>query len=600
MKPSLVLALLLLTAPAARADDVTPQGEPGAQTQADRPDPRLARLEQVLGRALEAKRQGQFAPERYEEFLVQFRASLDQAWSLSRRAPPDTAVYARIKARLGDTAQALAALGPALEQDPQNPNLRLTFGEVSFEKKDYPAALAEANAVLERDPSNKRAIALKRFSEGRRSGAALDGTSPLQLGAAETGSVLDNPQVVEAGRRATARMNAIHFTDKAMARLKINDPGEALRYATLAEASDPTFADAPMQQGLAYMGLKQPGKAFGRFARAEELWQARSDQQADMARTMKERAAAQMAAQPQEQVGQPIPTSDPRRTNWPLGGATAGLLLAGMGASLLKRDEESEERWRKSLLVAGIIGIGVLGGGLLGYAAYTVSASALTAGGGTLALAGGGTMGAAAAAGEGTVLATAAGGLAGGAAGAKAAEGVESEPTKREAPPNGAPGQAPGPLPVPLPIPMGTQTQPDDCSVRQNEDVLPRFIDGTRLSPGFVKIHDQNGGHTEAKHVKKSIEYLIGRLGQENAASTFDDMNVAEAEIRETVSENLSSIAAWMLTAGAPKAFDRPGQVEIGSGVSRNSRVPSRMSNTRVVLLKRYGCRILILTAYPY
>lgn len=383
-----------------------------------KPPSELERLEQVLGRALDAKQQGQLAPERYEEFLVQFRASLDQAWSLSQRAPPDAAAYARIQARLGDTAQALAALGPALEQDPQNPNLRLTFGEVNFEKKDYPAALAEANAVLERDPSNKRAIALKRFSEGRSSGAASDGASPLQLGAAETGSVLDNPQVVEAGRRATARMNAIHFTDKAMARLKINDPREALRYATLAEVSDPTLADAPMQQGLAYMGLKQPGKAVGRFVRAEELWQARGDQQAGLARTMKERAAAQIAAQPQAQTAQPVPVSDPRRTNWPLGGATAGFLLTGMGASLLKKRED-DDRWRKPILVASLIGIGVIGGGLLGYAAYTLAAPVITTSGGTFALAGGGTFSAVAVGETGAVVSAVAGGFAGGAAGAK-------------------------------------------------------------------------------------------------------------------------------------------------------------------------------------
>lgn len=206
----------------------------------------------------------------------------------------------------------------------------------------------------------------------------------------------------------------------------------------------------------------------------------------------------------------------------------------------------------------------------------------------------------AAATGEGAVLATVAGGLAGGAAGAKAAEGAESEPAKRETPPSGAPGPGPGPVPVPFPLPVGSQTRPDDCSTKPSEDVLSRFIDETRLAPGFVKIHDQNGGHIEAKHVKKSEEYLIGRLAQENAASTFDDMPTAESAIRAAVNANLSGIAAWLATTGAPKAFDLPGQTSIGSGVSRISRVPSRMSNTRVVLLKKSGCRILILTAYPY
>lgn len=318
---------------------------------------------------------------------------------------------------------------------------------------------------------------------------------------------------------------------------------------------------------------------------------------------MKERAAAQMAAQPQEQVGQPIPTSDPRRTNWPLGGATAGLLLAGMGASLLKRDEESEERWRKSLLVAGIIGIGVLGGGLLGYAAYTVAASALTAGGGTLALAGGGTMGAAAAAGEGAVLATAAGGLAGGAAGAKAGEGVESEPTKREAPPNGAPGQAPGPLPVPLPILPSSQTRPEDCSLKSGQDVLMRFVDETRLAPGFLQRHEDNGGHTIEKHVGKSLKYLMGRLPKVADASSFNDSLTAEREIRRAVMAEQAKIDVWfrggMLQPLDIHVPERREPNVIGYAVSAGNPAPLPKYDTVVVMIEANGCRILIYTAYP-
>lgn len=259
----------------------------------------LERLEQVFERAQDAKQRGRLAPERYDEFLVQFRLSLEKAWSLSPRTPPETSAYARILARLGDSGQALAVLAPAMKQDPGNADLGLTFGEVAFERKDFPAALAQADAVLARDLGNKRALALKRLSEGRSSGTAASGPSPLDLSLDEPVSELDDPRIVEAGRRASARRNATHFLDQSMRRLKIEDPREALRYLALAEASDPGLADIPMQQGFAYMGLKEPGQAQPRFARAEEMWAAKGDGQAALARTMRERAAAQLAEPPQ-------------------------------------------------------------------------------------------------------------------------------------------------------------------------------------------------------------------------------------------------------------------------------------------------------------
>ncbi|MEQ1920450.1 MAG: tetratricopeptide repeat protein, partial [Elusimicrobiota bacterium] len=292
----------------------------------------LARLEQVLSQAQQEKDQGQLKPERYQEFLVQFRASLTQAWSSSQRTPPDTAAYARIQARMGDSVQALALLGPAMKQDTKDADLRLTLGEVSCERKDYPAALAEANAVLASDPGNKRALALKYSSMGRVSGASA--SSPPSK-SEEGGSIWNDSKIVEAGRRATGRRNAIHFMDQAMGRLKIDDPREALRFLALAEVSDPTSADVPMQQGLAYMGLKDPAKAIGRFGQAEAMWQAKGDGQAELARAMKASAAVELTANPQEPAPKREPTQDPRRTDWPLRGAAAGLLLAGAVSLLL-------------------------------------------------------------------------------------------------------------------------------------------------------------------------------------------------------------------------------------------------------------------------
>lgn len=98
-----------------------------------KPPSELGRLEQVLSQAQRDKEEGQLKPERYQEFLVQFRDSLDAAWTAAARSAEDSAAYARILTRLGDPTRALAELGPALERSPDDPDLRLTSGEVRFD-----------------------------------------------------------------------------------------------------------------------------------------------------------------------------------------------------------------------------------------------------------------------------------------------------------------------------------------------------------------------------------------------------------------------------------------------------------------------------------
>ena len=89
--------------------------------------------------------------------LLRFRAELDAAMIGAVPSPANAALYSRI----------LARLGRALEQAPENMALRTALSQVRFDQKNYPAALAEADAVLARDPLNKEALTLKHFSEGR-------------------------------------------------------------------------------------------------------------------------------------------------------------------------------------------------------------------------------------------------------------------------------------------------------------------------------------------------------------------------------------------------------------------------------------------------
>lgn len=140
---------------------------PAVGRDAGQPALPLVRLESSLIKTQEEKEQGLIDDRRYREFLKKFRADLASEVARMKPTPADVVLHARILSRLGDSGQAVAALRPALDQDPDNATLRLALSQVRYDQKDYPAALAEANAVLERDPANKDALARKHSSEGR-------------------------------------------------------------------------------------------------------------------------------------------------------------------------------------------------------------------------------------------------------------------------------------------------------------------------------------------------------------------------------------------------------------------------------------------------
>lgn len=234
--PLLVLAAMLLPAVSGLAQDgvLRLQIVPLTEQEAEKPAPQLVRLDNSLAKVQEDKRQGRIDEKRYQELLTRFRADLEAAMTSVKPTPPNTALRARILSRLGDSERALAALGPALEQDPANPVLRVALGQVRYDQKDYPAALAEANAVLARDPANKAALALKYSSEGR--GAATEQfRSPLAK---------DSPEVQVSGPNDHERwqrvQKTIGYIDSAKAALLAGRGDEALEWANKAVQADPT------------------------------------------------------------------------------------------------------------------------------------------------------------------------------------------------------------------------------------------------------------------------------------------------------------------------------------------------------------------------
>lgn len=139
----------------------------GNAQDAGRPAPELVSLDRSLSRAQEDKAQGRVDAERYQEFLAKFRADLDATMSRVQPTGENAILHSRILTRLGELKEAAAVLAPALERDPDDFAVRTALSQTRYDQKDYPSALAEANAVLARDPANKDALALKHSSEGR-------------------------------------------------------------------------------------------------------------------------------------------------------------------------------------------------------------------------------------------------------------------------------------------------------------------------------------------------------------------------------------------------------------------------------------------------
>ena len=133
-----------------------------------------------------------------------------------------------------------------------------------------------------------------------------------------------------------------------------------------------------------------------------------------------------------------------------------------------------------------------------------------------------------------------------------------------------------------------------------------------RLEPVDLLRHEgpantRIGGHTIRQHVGKTEAELFARFALKKpppVASSFTDLQTAEAAISATVRANARAIAAWSRSAAVgakPKAFFHNVGSVVGIGVQRGSTTVSQLSNVSVVLnMRSYnGMPYYILTAFP-
>jgi tetratricopeptide (TPR) repeat protein len=188
MRLSLILALSLLSALPSRADETTALSQGQAVKELPQPAPQLVHLERALMQKQEARDKSELPPEKYQEFVANFRAELAAVMGRIPPTPESKGLHAQILARLGEQerGQALASLEQAITEDPENPALLVAKGSILHEQKDYPAAAALAQQAWEASGrTDKRAWALLKMSEGRTAGGQTGEPAPRLRPAAD-------------------------------------------------------------------------------------------------------------------------------------------------------------------------------------------------------------------------------------------------------------------------------------------------------------------------------------------------------------------------------------------------------------------------------
>ncbi len=213
MKRLFLLVCLLVSA--ARA------GEPAA--------PALTVLEKKLTTELDAQKNGSVNAEQHRLFLKEFRPELEKTFAATPPSSGNETAHARILVLLGDRQQAAENLQGALKMTPNDPTLRVTLGRTRLADNDYAGALAEANSVLEKDPNNADAKALKYESQGR--------GSPTKVGQRSAGA-----QTGQATQPVTTRNRPAVATTETPKRGPLSRPVPA----TETEQPEPKSGKSPL------------------------------------------------------------------------------------------------------------------------------------------------------------------------------------------------------------------------------------------------------------------------------------------------------------------------------------------------------------------
>lgn len=215
-----------------------PRQSAQADAHPDKPSPGLLALERILIQRQEARGAGTLSPERYERFVVQYRADLDSLMSRIPPTPANQGLHALILSRLGgpDREAAGAGLARALQADPDNPELLRAQGQMFYEQRDFAAASEAARKAWEASGRKDTAAwALLKMSEGRVSGGS-GASEPSAKPSASQAAALD--WAIPSNHDISPK--AMGFIEQAIASRKQGRMAQAWTSAQAAMNADPT------------------------------------------------------------------------------------------------------------------------------------------------------------------------------------------------------------------------------------------------------------------------------------------------------------------------------------------------------------------------
>jgi hypothetical protein len=141
----------------------------------------------------------------------------------------------------------------------------------------------------------------------------------------------------------------------------------------------------------------------------------------------------------------------------------------------------------------------------------------------------------------------------------------------------------------------------------------PRATNGP--SPPIAETHqssgrydlardEQRGGHTLHRHIGRSDEQLMERLGREpdiSAASTYNDAVAAEQTVAAALAQEHDRVESWLNRPDAHPnlALQYHGHDPIGRSIRRGDRAPQPCYDAAVVLRWDGDHRFHVLTTYP-
>lgn len=168
MAKGLILWVLIFgVADVFAADEIASGSSASDQIQASS-EPALHVLERQIVLKQKERTEGKIAPDAYREWETKFRTSLTGAIAGAPKTPENAAAVVRIQTMLGEGKSAEASLERSLEENPGNPSLLLTKGQLLHKRGDFQGAAENALLAWEKSGrTEKSAWALYQETKGR-------------------------------------------------------------------------------------------------------------------------------------------------------------------------------------------------------------------------------------------------------------------------------------------------------------------------------------------------------------------------------------------------------------------------------------------------